>query len=57
MFDVLDRTPYYDSQLTFKRLAVPLLSSMYQMFLNVCKQHFFKLGVSVIIIDTLISVT
>ncbi len=44
MFDLLDKTYCYDSQLTFKNLAAPLLSSIYQMLLQVCKQYFFNLG-------------
>ncbi len=40
MFDVLDRAHCYGSQLTFKLLAVQLLSSIYQMLLQKCKQYF-----------------
>ena len=52
IFDVLDKTHCYDSLLTLKHLAAPLLSSIYRMLLQV----FSQLGVPVIIINTPISV-
>ncbi len=44
MYDVLDTTNCNDSQLNFKHLAAPLLSLIYQMLLQECKQYFFNLG-------------